>query len=159
MLLYPQFLYMVSAVYCGILIPWCLRQACSLDLHLYTPHLWRVQCDRWQVWYVTKSPVVWPMLHPSFISTQSSANQSLNCALWVPPFASVEHNFYLFLVTMDITTISKNAAKKCHQCENHTTASSATPVTIADIIPPTIIAPNLSTATATITDNLEYPDK
>ena len=60
---------------------------------------------------------------------------------------------------MDTTTISKNAAKKRHQCENHAAASSATSVIIADITPPTIIAPNLSTPTATITDNLEYPNK
>ena len=78
--------------------------------------------------------------------------------LWVPCLQTLSAH-YQFGNHGHPSTISKNAAKKCHQCENCTTASSATPVTIADIIPPTIIAPNLSTATATITDNLEYPNK
>jgi hypothetical protein len=56
-----------------------------------------------------------------------------------------------------IMGISKNAAKKRRQRENRTAASSATPDTIA--ILPAIIAPNLSTATATVTNNPECPDK
>ena len=46
--------------------PWCKSQNQGSDLHLCNLYLWQVQCQRWQVRCDTKSPAVWPMLHPKF---------------------------------------------------------------------------------------------
>ena len=54
------------------------------------------------------------------------------------------------------TTTSKNAAKKCRQCENRAAANFTIPATI-DTNPPAIIAPNVSDTT--ITNNPQRPDK
>ena len=45
--------------------PWCSNRTCSFNLHLCTGYLSWVQCHRWCVRYDQKSPVMWPMSHPS----------------------------------------------------------------------------------------------
>ena len=57
------------------------------------------------------------------------------------------------------TNLSKNAAKKCCQCENCAAANLPTPATIADANPPAIITQNASDTTTTITDSLKCSDK
>ena len=64
------FLYGICGIPRYIQIPRCLRQTCGANLYLCTPHLWQVRCDRWQVRYSTKSPAVWPVLHPSHLNTR-----------------------------------------------------------------------------------------
>ena len=58
-----------------------------------------------------------------------------------------------------IPGISKNAAKKWCQCENHAAANSLILATTANTNPPAIISLNASTATTTMANNLECPNK
>ena len=57
------------------------------------------------------------------------------------------------------TSLSKNAAKKCHQHENCAAANFPTPATIADANPPTIITQNASDTTTAINDSSKCPNK